>query len=368
MKKLYAIVLMWLLIGRSFAQVLVNETFENGNADGQPPVGWICTDGGWKCGYQEKNRNCIPHEGDWCVYSICNTDTWMYKEINVTAGNYYLVSFWHIILGNKCFDFEVKAGSSPMSSAMTIMVVPQMLVNNNLYVQTIGVFQATTTGFVYVGFHSVDDNSQCYMLIDDLVIEQIQESNLEDELDTKGKTAYYDKNYTQAVNWFRKSAELGYSSGQNNLGYMYKEGYGVDKDYIEAIKWFRKSAEQGNSYGIGNLGDMYFEGLGVETNYMEAIKCYKKSEELGNAKASAFLGFMYENGYGVEQNYFEAFRFYRKSAEQGYGWGQYKLGWMYENGIGVAKNKKEAFYWYELAAARGDKDAKQRMEELKRSY
>ena len=49
MKKLYAFIAMWLLAGSAFAQVLVNETFENGNTVGQTPVGWI-GDGGWKAG------------------------------------------------------------------------------------------------------------------------------------------------------------------------------------------------------------------------------------------------------------------------------------------------------------------------------
>lgn len=31
MKRLYAFIAMWLMIGSTFAQVLVNETFENGN-------------------------------------------------------------------------------------------------------------------------------------------------------------------------------------------------------------------------------------------------------------------------------------------------------------------------------------------------
>ncbi|MFR7809420.1 MAG: SEL1-like repeat protein [Butyricimonas faecihominis] len=31
----------------------------------------------------------------------------------------------------------------------------------------------------------------------------------------------------------------------NRLGYMYSAGVGVDVNVSEAVKWFRKSAEQG---------------------------------------------------------------------------------------------------------------------------
>ena len=94
MKKLYAFIATMLLMGSAFAQVLVNETFENGNTVGQTPVGWI-GDGGWKAGItipdDNEARGRKPHTGDWYMYATYNTDVWIYKEIDVTAGNYYRV-------------------------------------------------------------------------------------------------------------------------------------------------------------------------------------------------------------------------------------------------------------------------------------
>jgi hypothetical protein len=40
-----------------------------------------------------------------------------------------------------------------------------------------------------------------------------------------------------AVSWFRKAAEQGYASAQNNLGLMYSQGQGVAQDYMQAYKW-----------------------------------------------------------------------------------------------------------------------------------
>ena len=118
MKKLYAFIAMWLLAGSAFAQVLVNETFENGNTVDQTPVGWI-GDGGWKAGITIPDDNTArgrkPHTGDWYMYATYNTDVWIYKEIDVTAGNYYRVSFWYATWHVDHFNLEVKAGANLVS-------------------------------------------------------------------------------------------------------------------------------------------------------------------------------------------------------------------------------------------------------------
>lgn len=175
MKKLYALLAMLLFVGATSAQVLVNETFENGNTVGQSPVGWICPDNGWKAGItipdDNEARGRKPHTGEWYMYATYNTDVWIYKEINVTAGNYYRVSFWYATWHVDHFDLEVKAGTSANSSAMNITVVPQFQVANEEFEQASGVFQATNTGSCFVGFHSTATNSPWYLSIDDVIIE-----------------------------------------------------------------------------------------------------------------------------------------------------------------------------------------------------
>jgi len=50
---------------------------------------------------------------------------------------------------------------------------------------------------------------------------------------------------TQAVYWYRKAAEQGYSHAQHNLGYMYANGKGIAEDYILAYMWANLAAGQG---------------------------------------------------------------------------------------------------------------------------
>ena len=184
-----------LLVGSGFAQVLVNETFENGNTVEQPPVGWICDANGWKAGITIPDDNTArgrkPHTGDWYMYATYNTDVWAYKEINVTAGSYYRVSFWYATWHVDHFNLEVKAGASANASAMTITAVPMMVVANEDFEQASGVFQATSSGSFYVGFHSVADNGPWYLSIDDVIIEQTAQYNCSVEQLTADTSVYF---------------------------------------------------------------------------------------------------------------------------------------------------------------------------------
>ena len=194
MKQFLVFWALMLFIGSVSAQVLVDESFETGNTVGQTPVGWI-GDGGWKAGItipdDNEARGRKPHTGDWYMYATYNTDVWIYKEINVTAGSYYRVSFWYATWHVDHFDLEVKAGTSANPSAMTIAVVPQIVVENEEFEQASGVFQATNTGPCYVGFHSTATNSPWYLSIDDVIIEQTGQYYFDVEQLTADTSVYF---------------------------------------------------------------------------------------------------------------------------------------------------------------------------------
>ena len=75
---------------------------------------------------------------------------------------------------------------------------------------------------------------------------------------------------------------------------MYRDGKGVSQDYSEAVKWYRKSAEQGNAYAQNNLGWMYSKGYGVSQDYSEAVKWYRKAARQGNETAKNNLRILNE--------------------------------------------------------------------------
>lgn len=179
----------------AFSQVIVDEGFETGNTVGQTPVGWICSDNGWKAGItipdDNEARGRKPHTGDWYMYATYNTDVWTYKEISVTAGEYYRVSFWYSTWHVDHFNLEVKAGASANPANMNINVVPQFIVDNEEYQQASAVFQATSTGNFYIGFHSTATNMPWYLSIDDVLIEHTSQYNFNLEQLTADTTAYF---------------------------------------------------------------------------------------------------------------------------------------------------------------------------------
>ena len=92
----------------------------------------------------------------------------------------------------------------------------------------------------------------------------------------------------------KAKAEGGDAKAQNRLGICYGTGKGVEKDYVEAVKWFRKAAEQNFASAQGNLGISYAQGKGVEKDDVEAVKWYRKAAEQGFANAQFNLGLCYE--------------------------------------------------------------------------
>ena len=73
-----------------------------------------------------------------------------------------------------------------------------------------------------------------------------------EELLDKGTDYLYgfgdvDKDYEQAMNHFIKSLDAGSIKVMNEIGFMYQYGYGVLKNKSEAVKWYRRSAELGDT-------------------------------------------------------------------------------------------------------------------------
>ena len=64
-----------------------------------------------------------------------------------------------------------------------------------------------------------------------------------------------EKDFEEAVKWYRKAAEQGFDIAQDSLGNCYYLGHGVDEDYVKAVKWYRKAAEQGLCTAQDSLGD-----------------------------------------------------------------------------------------------------------------
>ena len=155
---------------------------------------------------------------------------------------------------------------------------------------------------------------------------------------------------SNAVEWFKKSAEQGHAKAQAWLSFMYLNGHGVPQDYCNAREWCKKAVDQGDASAQCLMGFMYEAGDGVPQDASKAVEWCQKAADQGDRLAQCFLGYAYENGYGVPQDYCRAVEWCRKAADQGHAKAQYYLGIMYSKGRGVKKNKHNALEWFQKAA------------------
>ena len=108
-----------------------------------------------------------------------------------------------------------------------------------------------------------------------------------EELYTLGEEHSENKEYNQALKYFRQAAKQGHAGAQYTLGLWYDSGQGVQKDLQQAIYWYRKAAEKGHDDAQNMLGFLYEIGLGVEEqdDYQLAVYWYRKAAEQGNEYA-----------------------------------------------------------------------------------
>lgn len=175
------------------------------------------------------------------------------------------------------------------------------------------------------------------------------------------------QDFSQAAYWYQKAADQGHMLAQNQLGGLYHNGQGVEQDYSRAAQWFRKAAEQGDASSQGSLATLYQHGKGVGQDFMQAAHWYEKAAAQGEVKSQAHLGNLYYHGQGVSQDYSQSVYWYRKSAEQGNAIAQGWMGYMYDRGLGVSQNTAEAERWYQKAADNGNEQARQNLAKLQAS-
>ena len=98
------------------------------------------------------------------------------------------------------------------------------------------------------------------------------------------------------------------------VGYCYKNGFGIVKNYTQAKKWFLKAANLGNSKAMYEMGELYYLGRGLKIDRKTAVSWYQKAADRGEYRALYDLGFCYGNGEGVPYNASESEKYYLRAA------------------------------------------------------
>ena len=116
----------------------------------------------------------------------------------------------------------------------------QAKVNGTTTTSLYQMHKSTPTASYNSGYTSKDNKS-----FNDMT--QAQKKQEGERLFQKGKQCDSSNNYTEALKWYKKAAEMGNADAAYNVGYMYKFGLGITKDYSLALKWFKKASKNGSS-------------------------------------------------------------------------------------------------------------------------
>lgn len=179
------------------------------------------------------------------------------------------------------------------------------------------------------------------------------------------------KNEQEGTKLCRLAAVSGFARAEETMGILYFLGVGADvqKDYPQALHWFKLAADQGWPPSQYLLALCYRDGKGTPTNSAEAVSELQQAASNGLANAQVALGHYYfDKGFAelgiparvkpdvpvtqeqlTNQNFVTGVEWYRKAANQGYSPGQFFLAFAYGDGAGVAKDPIECYKWFVLA-------------------
>src|ERR1700684_1185764 len=114
------------------------------------------------------------------------------------------------------------------------------------------------------------------------------------ELFEKGMNALQGSSATRsipnAVEFFRRSAELGFAPAQVVLGYFYDTGHAVTADPRQALDLSKKAGQQDDSLAQWLVGRIIYAGSVPPQDLNEAQKWLEKSSAHGDPFAAYLLG------------------------------------------------------------------------------
>lgn len=160
------------------------------------------------------------------------------------------------------------------------------------------------------------------------------------------------KDTSKAIYWLKKSNTV---LSMYDLGFVYLEEF----KYEEALYWFEKSAELGYSYAQNMVGDLYYKGKGTEKNIEKARFWLEKAafSDQENVEAMNDLAYLYSNDFSSDESLLiKAFELFLKAARLGDHNAMWNVALCYKDGEGTEKNLEEASYWFTKSSQGSNKE------------
>ncbi|KFY68018.1 hypothetical protein V497_00056 [Pseudogymnoascus sp. VKM F-4516 (FW-969)] len=191
------------------------------------------------------------------------------------------------------------------------------------------------------------------------------------------------KNVREAVMWLKRAADRADAENPHALHELallfsapQSQDSSVVRDEAYSLTLFKQAGELGYKFSQFRLGAAHEYGLfGLAINPKESIQWYSRAAVQEEHQSELALSGWYLTGAKDErsgqvilaQSDTEAYLWARKAAMAGLAKAEYAMGYFTEMGIGSTQDIEGAKRWYWRAAAQNFPQARERLEELKRS-
>lgn len=159
-------------------------------------------------------------------------------------------------------------------------------------------------------------------------------------------------NSLSAIDYFHRSADLGYAPAQVVMGYFYDTGSNVTADPAAAADWYKKATRHDDRVADWLLGRLYYTGA-IPRDLDAAATWLKRAANQGDPYGAYLLGLVQ-----LERNdYVNAAATLRQAAMQGIPLAQQRLAELLRDGKGVEADKMQAYVWLLVSYDGGNQTA-----------
>jgi TPR repeat protein len=183
-----------------------------------------------------------------------------------------------------------------------------------------------------------------------LLFHSLVQANTLDE----AKLKVQQKDFAAARAIYLDLANAGDAKACFNLGLMYHDGDGVQQNIEEAVNWYKKSAQLNYKEAQYILASLVFNREIQSVSYADAVQYYQQAAELGHVKSQLNLGMLYYRGDVITQDLNASFKWLSLAASNNNSEAQGYLANLYMQGIGVAQDVVKAAMWLMLATQNED--------------
>ena len=138
------------------------------------------------------------------------------------------------------------------------------------------------------------------LIIPFIFLFQLTYAQTAEELNKQANEHIKMQEFDKAFPVLKKSAQLGNSEAQYNLGYLLQNGIGTEKNLSEAVEWYKKSSDNNFNDAHYALMMAFGNGDGVEQNSSKAFEYAMKCATNNDPTCTWNVVDCYMTGNGVE--------------------------------------------------------------------